>query len=397
MLTHFMRRGLLAAAASLTTLAAGPEPQRGDQGAPAKGPHDPMRDAENPDLLTPPATDHGTVPNLRFSFSDAHNRLSSGGWAREVTVRELPVAKEIAGVNMRLGAGVVRELHWHKQAEWAYMLYGQARITCVDGQGRNFVDDVAEGDLWYFPGGLPHSIQGLGPDGCEFLLAFPDGAFSEDSTFLLTDWFAHVPKPVLAKNFGLPASDFDGVPPKELYIFPAPVPPPLAQDAVASPQGAVPTTFKHQMTAQDPLRTPFGAVRITDSSNFPIADEIAAALVELQPGAMRELHWHPFADEWNYWLSGQGRMGVFASSSNARTFDFRPGDVGYVEKSNGHWIENTGDTVLRYLELFRSDRYSDVSAEQWLALVPPELVSAHLKLPEQALAGLRKAKQPVTG
>jgi oxalate decarboxylase len=118
-------------------------------------------------------------------------------------VRELPIAKDLAGVNMRLQAGAVRELHWHKQAEWSYMLRGRAQITAVDEEGRSFVDDLSEGDLWYFPAGIPHSIQGLDSeiDGCEFLLVFDDGAFSEESTFLLTDWLAHTPKDVIAKNF----------------------------------------------------------------------------------------------------------------------------------------------------------------------------------------------------
>ena len=70
-------------------------------------------------------------------------------------------------------------------------------------EGRNFVDDVGVGDLWYFPKGIPHSIQGLEPDGCEFLLVFDDGSFSEDNTFLLSDWFKHVPPDVLGKNFGV--------------------------------------------------------------------------------------------------------------------------------------------------------------------------------------------------
>ena len=116
------------------------------------------RDRENPDLLVPPSTDHGTLPNLRFSFSDSHVRQESGGWTRQVTQRELGISRDIAGVNMRLNAGGVRELHWHKAAEWAYMLYGTARITAVDPQGRSFVDDVGVGDLWYFAGGTPHSI-----------------------------------------------------------------------------------------------------------------------------------------------------------------------------------------------------------------------------------------------
>ena len=119
------------------------------------GPNNVIRERQNPDMLNPPATDSGTTPNLRFSFSDAHMRQTSGGWTRQVTVRELGISKTIAGVEMRLNAGSVRELHWHKQAEWAYMLYGSARITAIDAQGRNFVDDVGVGDLWYFPGGIP--------------------------------------------------------------------------------------------------------------------------------------------------------------------------------------------------------------------------------------------------
>ena len=186
------------------------------------------RDRQNPDLLVPPSTDHGTLPNLRFSFSDAHVRQESGGWTRQVTVRELGISKDIAGVNMRLNAGGIRELHWHKAAEWAYMLYGTARITAIDAQGRNFVDDVGVGDLWYFPSGVPHSIQGLNPDGCEFLLVFDDGDFDEDNTFLLSDWFKHTPNEVLSKNFGVPGSSFAHTPdPSELYIFAAAVPGPL--------------------------------------------------------------------------------------------------------------------------------------------------------------------------
>ena len=69
----------------------------------------------------------------------------------------------------------------------------RSRITAVDQDARNFVDDVGVGDLWYFPAGIPHSIQGLEPDGCEFLLVFDDGSFSEDNTFLISDWFKHVP------------------------------------------------------------------------------------------------------------------------------------------------------------------------------------------------------------
>jgi oxalate decarboxylase len=376
--------------------AIGPQPIRNGKGATDPGPRNVPRDRENPDLLTPPETDSGTVPNLRFSFGDSHNRLESGGWAREVTRRELPVATELAGVNMRLAPGGVREMHWHKQAEWGYMLAGDARITAVDAEGRNFVDDLGVGDIWYFPPGIPHSIQGLS-DGCEFLLVFDDGDFSENSTFLLSDWFMHTPLDVLAKNFGVAEGHFAGLPEEELYIFSSAVPGPLDTDRVSSPAGTVPQSFSHRLLAQEPILTPAGTARIADSRNFPVATGIAAALVEVAPGAMREMHWHPNTDEWMYFIEGSARMTVFASGGKARTFDYVAADVGYVPFATGHYLENTGDTTLRYLEMFRSDRFADVSLNQWMALTPPELVRDHLNLDDRMMGALVKEKRPVVG
>jgi oxalate decarboxylase len=370
------------------------EPIRNGAGASILGPRNEPLERENPALLASPATDAGTIPNLKFPFAAAHNRLVSGGWAREVTVRELPVATTLAGVNMRLKPGGIRELHWHKEAEWAYMLAGGARITAVDQDGRTFIDDVGVGDLWNFPAGIPHAIQGLG-EGCEFLLVFDDGAFSENETFLLTDWCAHTPRDVLAKNFGVPERAFDDIPldgATSRYIFDGSVPGPRAADTVRGPAGTVPATFSHRLLAQPPIETGGGRARIVDSSIFPAASTIAAALVEVDPGALRELHWHPNADEWQYYLSGRGRMTVFASGGKARTFDYQAGDVGYVPFAMGHYVENTGDEPLRFLELFRSDRFADVSLAQWMALTPRALVQAHLNLTDETVDAIAAAK-----
>jgi len=329
-----------------------------------------------------------------MSFSDTHMQLNHGGWSREITVRDLPVATTLAGVNMSLTPGGVRELHWHQQSEWAYMIWGTARITSVDQNGRNFIADVGPGDLWFFPKGLPHSIQGL-ENGCEFLLVFDDGSFSDLNTLSISDWFAHTPPEVLSLNFGVPESAFQSMPKEQVYIFQDDVPGSLESQRVQSPYGTVPLPFTYRLLAQEPLITPGGSVRIVDSTNFPISTTVAAALVEIKPGAMRELHWHPNADEWQYYLTGEGRMTVFGGNGIARTFDYRAGDVGYVPVAMGHYIQNTGKDTLWFLEIFRSDRFEDVSLNQWMALTPRDLVRDNLNAPPELLDALRKVKWPV--
>lgn len=372
-----------------------PQPIREDgAGATDPGPRDIMRDSENPDLLVPPSTDAGQLPNLKFSFSDTHMILKPGGWSREITVRELPVSTTIAGVNMRLTGGGVREAHWHQQSEWAYMILGWARITAVDQVGRNFIADIGPGDLWYFPPGIPHTIQGL-EGGCEFLLVFDDGKFSDLSTLSLSDWFAHTPKDVLSANFGVPEWAFSNIPAGQVYIYQGEIPPPLPGQAVHSPYGTVPQSLKHRLMAQKPMTIPGGTVRIADSSNFPVAKNIAAALVEIYPGALRELHWHPNNDEWQYYLSGQARMTVFAPDGTARTFDYHSGDVGYVPFAFGHYIQNTGDETVWYLEIFKSDRFADISLNQWMALTPSQLIADTLNAGPELVGALRKEKWPV--
>jgi oxalate decarboxylase len=296
---------------------------------------------------------------------------------------------------MRLEAGAIRELHWHKQAEWAYVLEGGARVTAMDAEGRPFVDDVGAGDLWYFPSGIPHSIQAL-REGCELLLVFDDGGFSENATFAICDWLAHAPRDAVARSLGIPEGELSGLPAGERYIFPGAIPGPLDGDrrdgADRPPDG-----FTYRLLRDAPIESAGGRVRIVDSRSFAVSATVAAALVDVEPGGMRELHWHPNADEWQYYVEGAGRMTVFAAEGRSRTFDFGAGDVGYVPFAMGHHIENAGDTRLRFLEMFRADRFADVSLARWAASTPPGLLAQHLHVEESVLRRLRTRKEPVVG
>ncbi|KAK4660079.1 hypothetical protein QC762_116000 [Podospora pseudocomata] len=352
-----------------------PLPWRNGDGASVLGPWNRERARQNPDLVRPPSTDSGNIPNLRWSFVDSHIRIEEGGWTRQTTIHELPTSIELAGVNMRLDHGAIRELHWHKEAEWAYVLSGSVRVTALDYEGGNFIDDLSQGDLWYFPSGVPHSLQGLDPNGTEFLLIFDDGRFSEESTFILTDWFAHTPKSVISKNFHLAPEVFERVPKREKYIFQGSKPGSIEEE---EPKGKnvkkSKYQFTHRMLEQEAHVTSGGKVRITDSKNFPISKTVAAAHLDMEVGSLREMHWHPDADEWSFFIRGRARVTVFAAEGTARTFDYQAGDVGIVPKNMGHFIENIGDEPLEVLEIFRADEFRDFSLFQWLGETPRRMV-----------------------
>jgi oxalate decarboxylase len=347
------------------------------------GPKNPALMSQFPSFQDPPATDINGMPLFWASFNNAHKRYQNGGWAREVTQADFAISEDIAGVNMRLSANGIREMHWHQQAEWAIMLEGKCRITVLDADGRPQVADVKKGDLWYFPPGLPHSLQGLGPDGAEFLLAFDNGRSTEFNTLMLTDWMAHTPPDVLAANFGVAAEAFKNIPVDNLWIFQGSDPGPLeaAQQASGTSLGEPAHPFVFSTSDMKPTKeTAGGTVHIVDSTNFAISKTVAMAMVRVKPGALRELHWHPNADEWQYYISGEARMTVFDTGPKAQTADFRPGDVGYVKKSLGHYVQNTGTTDLVFLEIFKTAKYEEVSLANWLKHSPPQLVKDHLNI-----------------
>jgi oxalate decarboxylase len=393
----------------LSTALAGPRAAQGqqdiqkrdraqhDRSASDAGPENQLLKDASPNTFMPPPTDHGEVQTFWSSFSAAHRRIQEGGWSRQVTVEDFPISKDIAGVNMRLTAGGIRELHWHNAAEWALMLNGNARITAIDYEGRSAVKDVVKDDLWFFPTATPHSIQGLEPDGCEFLLVFDDGKFSEANTTLISDWTRHTPPEVLAKNWGVPESALDSIykaPADGRYIFQATVPGSLQEDIRSGASlGPSPIAFDFSMHKMPPtMKTRSGEVRIIDSRNFSISTTIAAAHVVLKPGGLRELHWHQNANEWQYYVAGKGRMTVFFNGAKARTADFNAGDVGYVPKTLGHFVENVGDTDLVFVELFKAERYMDLALSEWVSNTPPELVMQHLGITRETLQAIPKRK-----
>ncbi|KZT66997.1 oxalate decarboxylase [Daedalea quercina L-15889] len=381
-----------------TTTDTDPQPIRGELGGTILAQQNIPLQEQNPDILAPPTTDHGLIPNVKWPFSLSTMRLFTGGYVRQQNIQQMPVSTSLAAADMRLEPGAIRELHWHSTSEWAYVLKGHMQVTSVDQDGRNFLGTVGPGDLWYFPPGIPHSLQATNQSegGAEFLLIFDNGDFSDESTFSLTDWLAHTPKEVIAKNFGTSLSAWDNLPGQELYIFPSEPPNPDAT-APEDPQGQVPNPYIYRLSEANATQLAGGAIKIVDTRNFTISTTTSAAEVWVEPGGMRELHWHPTQDEWTYYISGSARVTEFATSATAQTYNYVAGDIGFVPAGYGHYVENIGNSTLHYLEIYNSDRVVDVSLNQWLALTPPEIVKANLDISDETIAHLTKIKPYVVG
>ncbi|PBP18592.1 hypothetical protein BUE80_DR010625 [Diplocarpon rosae] len=374
-----------------------PSPIRGEAGQTDPGARTYVYEKLNPDVYAPPGTDSGSIPNAQWPLGLSHNRLGSGkqsGYARQQTERQLPASTEFAGVDMRLAPHAYRELHWHTANEWSLIMKGSVRLSAVNEKGETFTDDVGAGDVWFFPAGVPHSIQAL-DEGAEFLLVFDDGGFSEDATFLISEMFLRNPKEVLSKNLEAPISAFDNLPQDQLYIFDGtPAPANIKEQNQTGPAGILPhnDSYTYHWSQQKPYEVPGGSVKIIDTTTFPIAKDFSSALVTVKPGAMREMHWHLNSDEWTFFLQGSARITVFLAPESSNTFDYTAGDVGYIPASNSHYIENTGTEDVVFLEVLKQPVFSDISVSQWLALTPKQIVKDHLHLPDSVLDNLPKTK-----
>src|SRR6266702_1911619 len=208
-------REFLAAAAGIASLATLSGSQRAVAGDPSF-----MNNVPDP-LLS-----GKDLPTFKFALEKSKGKVIGKSFGKEATVEQLPISKGIAGVSMRLEPGAMRELHWHATAaEWAYVDKGRVRTTVLGPGGYSETNDFEPGDVWYFPRGHGHMLECLGNEPCHFVLIFDNGYFSEFGTFSISDWIGHTPAPLLAKNFGVPESTFDGFPKEEVYFARGAVPP----------------------------------------------------------------------------------------------------------------------------------------------------------------------------
>ena len=323
---------------------------------------------------------HDPLENFKYDIEKSEGWSGEGGSAYEATVEEFPVSQSIAGVSMRLKPGGLRELHWHAiAAEWAYVIKGNVRTTVITPSGQAEQDDFGPGDVWFFPKGHGHALQSLGPEEAHFLLGFDDGHFSEFGTFSITDWFNKTHPEVLARNTGLSPETLAKLPKGEMYIGQGKVPPknmaPLRHDT-----GSSQMTHKYRLAAAKPTIFPGGEQRVVSQKEFPIQTTLTGVLMDLKPGALREMHWHPNADEWQYYVSGRARVTIFGAHGRAATEEFGPGQICFIKQGFGHYVEQIGDEPTQIVILFNHPAYEEISLSTWLAGNPAQMLADNFGL-----------------
>ena len=335
---------------------------------------------------------HEPIPDFKFDLEGTSKGwVGEAGSAKEATVAEFPASQSIAGVSMRLKPGAIRELHWHAiAAEWALVITGTVLTTVMSPNGQPATDIFGPGDIWYFPRGHGHALQNISNEGAHFVLGFDDGHFSEFGTFSITDWVGHTHQSVLLRNLGLSSGTTAGLPKKELYILPGKIPSVVPETYLADDLQTSQNPHKFRLNKMAPLLFPGGWERIVTVKEFPINTTLTSVQQYLEPGALREMHWHPNADEWQYYLSGRSRVSVFGAHGRARTEEFGPGQVCFVQQGFGHYVEQVGSEPTIFFALFNSPVFEDISISKWLAGNPASLIADNFGIAKDEVGRLPK-------
>src|SRR5215470_6273847 len=323
-------------------------------------------------------------------------KATSGGWARDITTKGLPIATDIAGAHLYLNPGGVREMHWHNSAEWAYILAGHCQVTVVDPEGETEVANYGPGDLWYFPKGHAHAIQTIGSEPCHAILAFDDGLYGEHGTFGLSDWMSRLEPSLLSQALGLSSEVAAKIPPAEVYIKQGEV---VARDSAQARTLQVleqKRTHRFRLMAQSPrVASSGGTIHVASAREYPISTTFTAVVTKLKPGSVHAPHWHPNANEWHYIAKGRTRVTLFASDKRLAVAELSVGDCAYIPRGCGHSVQNIGTEDCEIVGVLDSGTYSEALLSDWIAKVPRQLLANNLGLPEKAFTSLTKSRTAI--
>ena len=339
--------------------------------------------------LVPPKTGDPVI--FTASLDHAPIKATSGGWAREITTRSLPLATGIAGAHLFINPGGAREMHWHDSAEWAFVLGGHCQATIVDPVGEIEVVNYGPGDLWYFPKGHGHAMLTIGTEPFHAILAFDDGLYSEHGTFGISDWMSRLDPRSLEQAFGVSSGSFAKIPAGETYIMQGDViafdSPKARAEQVLDPA----RTHRFHFTEQPPhASSEGGAIYVASTREFPISTTMTGMFQKLKSGALQQPHWHTTANEWQYLVKGEVRITLFGSDKRMAVAELKPGDCAYLPRNCGHSIANIGGDDSETVGVWDSGTFSESTLADWLAHAPRHVLANNFGQPEVTVPQFEK-------
>ena len=324
-----------------------------------------------------PVTTTPSTPQVNYhvKLSEAELKEFPGGLFRQMQ-HESITNNTMDLAYLQLFPGGVRELHWHPlAAEWGFVSEGTCLITLMNNDGQYSNELVPEGSIWYFPKSWGHSIYGQDPDvGCTMILFFD---YPQNPTFddlAISQMISYFPSDVVRENLGVPKDVLETFPKQILIVNTGPKPP----QAVPESRNPLPTSPVFAM--DDGVCGEAGTggyVFQVRQAQFPISATMSGAWMHLDSGALRDIHWHPNADEMQYVLKGTMKVGIYGMGGVNDTFTISAGDVGFVPMGFMHYIEAV-DGPVDLLLTFNSPNWTTQELSTWLSVAPPFIAARSL-------------------
>jgi len=235
------------------------------------------------------------------------------------------------------------------------------------------------GDIWNFPSSWGHTIQAVDPNiGCKMILFFDYPMKPTMNDLGISGIMTAFPIDVISENLGGIPEDIIKTWPKEstpLQQGTMP-PPPLAKSRNPIPNP--PLTSVYDGFCDD--AGVGGYLLGVRKENFPGATTMSGGFMHMTANTMRDIHWHPDADEMQYVLNGTLKVTVYGTPTGENIYNsykLEAGDVGFVPKGFAHYFESV-DSEVDLLLTFNSPSWQTQELSTWLAVTPSYLTAASL-------------------
>ncbi len=144
----------------------------------------------------------------------------------------------------------------------------------------------------------------------------------------------------------------------------------------------------YRFESAKPLEFAGGTLHRATKEKFPALRGLAIQALHLRPGAVREPHVHPNAEQLDYCVSGQAQVGIVGPDGHRQLLELSAGDISFVPQGYAHWIENVGSEELHFLVVLSDERPETVELSEILAGVPRESLARSLGVEDEAVEGL---------